>query len=69
MNRYSFESKIYNQDADCDIGVEVNIITSDFHIAVFPESGGDCIFNTLDGSTQQRLIDEAYEHFTNYYKD
>lgn len=69
MNRYSFESKIYSHDADCDIGVEVNIINSDFHIAVFPESGGDCIFDTLDSSTQQRLIDEAYEHFTNYYKD
>lgn len=69
INRYSFYSKIYDHDADSDVEFEVHIINSDFHIAVFPESGGDCIFNTLDGSTQQRLIDEAYEHFTSYHKD
>lgn len=69
INRCSFYSKIYDAEADCDIGAEVNIINSDMHIAVFPESGGDCIFNTLDGSTQQRLIDEAYDHFHGYYED
>ena len=69
INRYQFYSKVYDAEADCDVGVEVIIINSDMHIAVFPESGGDCIFDTLDGSTQQRLIDEAYEHYHGYYKD
>lgn len=82
--KHSFDSWVYNRETEEEDAVEVNILSHyagcratywepgedpEVEIAVFLESGGDCIFNTLDDQTQERLIDEAFEHLKSWYED
>lgn len=75
MSKFEFTSEIYDEDGGA-VKVEVNILSysvgrpatyweppeyDEMEIAVFLEAG-DCIYNTLSSSTQERLIEEAWEH-------
>lgn len=75
----SFESAIYDEK---DVPVTVEILSvlkgyqatywepgtdSEIEIAVYTEeSGSNCVFDTLDASTKDRLIEEAWEYVNDY---
>jgi hypothetical protein len=82
-SKTEFMSWVYNLDTEEEDAVDVNIISyyagckatywepgddPEIEIAVFRDTG-DCIFDTLDGETQERLIDEAWEHLKSWYED
>lgn len=73
-----FESSVYDEDLDADVPVTVEILSatrgypatywepgadSEIEIAVYTkESGSNCIFDTLDARTKDRLIEKAWKH-------
>ena len=74
---YSFDSAIYDEDLDEDVPVTVEILSvsagyqatywepgadPEIEIAVYAEDSDKDMFDTLGPYTQERLIDEAWEH-------
>lgn len=73
----SFDSTIYDEDLDEDVSVTVEITSvspgcratywepgedPEIEIAVYTEDSDKDIFDTLGPYTQERLVDEAWEH-------